>query len=121
MTDLIQVEPAPERRRAFARWAVAQNPKLDTVGPNTFAVPAELFTKAPEDILIGSLVDGHLYVSPQEDSDNGQVEELLGVATPAGLTAAPEPDELTTFPCDQCTRDFATERGRDAHGRQAHA
>ncbi|MEU9033760.1 hypothetical protein AB0D45_02430 [Streptomyces sp. NPDC048352] len=87
MTDLIHVQPTPAQRRAFAQWAVDQTPKLRTVGPNAFAVPAELFTQAPEEILIGSLVDGHRYISPQEDAQEGRAApgELLGVATPEGL------------------------------------
>ncbi|MEE1810849.1 hypothetical protein [Streptomyces sp. BE133] len=124
--------PAPERRRDFARWAVAQTPKLDTVGTSTFGVPAVLFTAVPGGLTIGALVDGHWYVSPQEDEaenkvdmeDKVEVEELLGVATPEGLDAAPEEpspaeaeaeaadddedageragptDELETFRCD---------------------
>ncbi|MBT2490642.1 hypothetical protein J7E96_19405 [Streptomyces sp. ISL-96] len=93
MTDLIHIQPTRAQRRAFAQWAVAQTPKLRTIGPNVFAVPAELFTQAPEEILIGSLVDGHRYVSPQEDAQEGRAApgELLGVATPEGLA---EPSTL---------------------------
>ncbi|MFJ4702816.1 hypothetical protein ACIP5N_32150 [Streptomyces sp. NPDC088768] len=65
MTMLI-VRPAPELRRDFARWAVAQRPKVRTASPTSFAVPTALFTEAPEEILIGSFVDGHRYVSPDE-------------------------------------------------------
>ncbi|MGW8703436.1 hypothetical protein ACWGOK_42135, partial [Streptomyces eurythermus] len=62
---------------------------------STFAVDARLFVEAPEEILIGSLVDGHPYVSPDEDQDQDDGEgpvpagaEVLGVATEAGFTAA---------------------------------
>ncbi|MFC9382786.1 hypothetical protein ACFT0G_30950, partial [Streptomyces sp. NPDC057020] len=68
MTDFLHIQPAQEQRRAFARWAVAQDPKLRTVGPNTFEVPAEAFAQAPEEILIGAMVNGHRYVSPEEDA-----------------------------------------------------
>ncbi|MCX4539001.1 hypothetical protein [Streptomyces sp. NBC_01669] len=44
------------------------------MGTNTFAVPAALFPEAPEGILIGSLVDGHRYVSPEEDAAQGRPE-----------------------------------------------
>lgn len=94
MNDMIEVEPSPEQRRAFAQWAVAQTPKLSTIGPNTFAVPADLFTAAPEEILIGSRVDGRRYTSPDEDAQAGQ---LLGVATAEGL-AAPQVEMRTAEP-----------------------
>ncbi|MFH8577125.1 hypothetical protein [Streptomyces zaomyceticus] len=84
MTDLIRIQPTQGQRRAFAQWATAQEPKVRTVGINTFAVPAELFVEAPEAILVGALVDGHRYVSPEEDAQEGRAApgELLGVDTP---------------------------------------
>jgi hypothetical protein len=89
--DLIYIEPTPEQRTAFARWGVQQTPKVRTVGPSTFAVEARLFVDAPEEILIGSIVDGHRYVSPMEDEANGTPppgSELTGVATPEAFAAA---------------------------------
>jgi hypothetical protein len=89
--DEIHIEPTPEQRVAFARWGVRQTPKVRTVGVSTFAVPARLFVQAPEEILIGALVDGHRYVSPEEDATNGTPPpgaELLGVATEEGFAAA---------------------------------
>lgn len=81
---MIRIRPAAARRRDFARWAVAQNPKIGTVSPQDFAVPADLFVAAPEDVLIGALVDGRPYVSPVEDARNGTPPpgDLLGVNTP---------------------------------------
>lgn len=73
--EIIRVEPAPERRQCFARWAVAQTPKVRTADFDAFAVPSHLFTEAPEGILIGALVDGRLYVpveDDQEDADGGE-------------------------------------------------
>ncbi len=66
-------------RVRFARWAVARTPKVRTVGPSTFAVPNRLFTSVPEGIPLGSVVDGHRYVSPDEET------ELTDVARPEGL------------------------------------
>jgi hypothetical protein len=89
--DEIRIEPTAARRVAFARWAVAQTPKIRTVGPGAFAVPAALFVDAPEEILIGALVDGHRYVSPDEDEATGTPPpggELLGVATAEGFEVA---------------------------------
>jgi hypothetical protein len=67
----IRVQPAARRRKEFALWAIAQSPKVRTVAPNTFAVPGDLFTDIPEEVLIGALVDGHRFVSPSEDAVTG--------------------------------------------------
>ncbi|MEU6628461.1 C2H2-type zinc finger protein [Streptomyces parvus] len=75
---MIEVQPAPEQRRAFARYAVLQKPKWRTVSPTSFNVPADLFPAVPEELLIGSVVDGHRYVSPVEDAE-------LGAQPPARL------------------------------------
>jgi hypothetical protein len=125
----IKVRPAPQRRTAFARWATAQTPQVATCSHSEFAVPPDLFTHMPEELLIGSLVDGHRYVSPVEDAGG----ELLGVAAPeafsgagAGLDFAPLEDAPTSgdadgaYACDRCPRVFTTERGRNTHRRQAH-
>ncbi|MEH0402858.1 hypothetical protein ACFY7V_03465 [[Kitasatospora] papulosa] len=114
MSDIISIQPTRALLVPFARWAVAQAPKVRTDSVNSFAVPAHLFAGMPEDILVGSLVDGRRYVSPLEDAaassgarllgcglcyEEGGEEvhphpecttgaELLGVATPEGL---PEP------------------------------
>ncbi|WP_405893707.1 hypothetical protein OG272_15705 [Streptomyces sp. NBC_00104] len=82
---MIRVQPTAALRVDFARWAVAQTPKVRTVSPSDFAVPAYLFTHMPEPLLLGALVDGRQYV-PVED-EPGEPAELLGVATPEGLTA----------------------------------
>lgn len=152
--NVITVRPERSRLVAFARWATAQTPKIGTVGLGEFGVPADLFVQAPEEILVGALVDGHRYVSPEEDAANGVPEpgdhqdevgqELLGVATPEALTPAaaavagddsdpsdqgpdftpledaPSDEEGGPFACDQCPREFTTERGRDSHRRQVH-
>lgn len=107
---MIRVKPERSLLVAFARWATAQTPKVRTAGLGEFAVPAALFVHAPEEVLIGALVDGHRYVSPSEDRANGLPEpgdyqewpeplgeELLGVAVP-GLEFAPLEDALTDGP-----------------------
>ncbi|MFJ3274020.1 hypothetical protein [Streptomyces sp. NPDC086776] len=68
MSDMILIQPTRDLRKPFAQWAVAQVPKVRTVGTNVFAVPAALFVEAPESVLVGSLVDGTRYVSPDEDA-----------------------------------------------------
>lgn len=149
MSDEIHIEPAPSRRVAFARWGVAQTPKARTVGVATFAVAPRQFVDAPEEILIGALVDGRRYVSPAEDEEDGTPPpgaELLGVATEeeftgsaaaggdssgpdfAPLDDAPagddedqdQSDDGKPYGCDRCPRAFPTERGRNLHRSQAH-
>ncbi|MFB8402206.1 hypothetical protein [Streptomyces sp. NPDC055912] len=159
MTDFLHIQPAQEQRRAFARWAVAQDPKLRTVGPNTFEVPAEAFAQAPEEILIGSLVNGHRYVSPEEDAREGRAapgenapETEHGVPLPEQEAVPGEPlpelpdttygpdavpldpidadryeaatsdatDGAAPYACDDCTKTFSSERGRDSHRRIKH-
>ncbi|MGF0163063.1 hypothetical protein ACQRET_03335 [Streptomyces koyangensis] len=105
MNPLITVQPRPEQRRPFARWAVAQVPKVRTVGPSSFGVPPHLYTDMPEALLRGALVDGHPYRSPADyeatEPAPAGAPELLGVATPDGLRDAvlvpPLPEAPATF------------------------
>ncbi|MFF7143466.1 hypothetical protein ACFZB5_19835 [Streptomyces nodosus] len=145
-TEFIRIHPTRARLIDFARWAVAQTPKVRTVSTNTFAVPQHLFTDMPEPLLIGSIVDGHHYVSPDEDQPPGSQEATPGQplpdvpadsygpdATPlappdfAPLEDAPTEDDDSDandqhdgLTCDVCSRPFTTARGRDTHRRQAH-
>ncbi|QNT94939.1 hypothetical protein HEP81_04667 [Streptomyces griseofuscus] len=97
--ELIRVQPTAALRREFALWAVAQNPKVRTASHYDFAVPADQFIHMPEHLLIGSVVDGHRYVSPDEDqaqkepADSGGAE-LLGVGLPEreGIPGEPLPE-----------------------------
>ncbi|MFM9590715.1 hypothetical protein ACKI16_29435 [Streptomyces scabiei] len=86
----IRVQPAAARRKAFAVWATAQTPKVKTVAPNTFSVPASLFVDAPEEILIGSLIDGQRFVSPAEDAATG--------TPPPGAPVLPEREAVPGEP-----------------------
>jgi hypothetical protein len=104
-SNVIRIKPERSRLVAFARWATAQTPKIGTIGLGEFGVPAHQFVDAPEEVLIGAIVDGHRYVSPTEDAANGTPPpghqhqeqepagaELLGVATPQALTAPGDPE-----------------------------
>jgi hypothetical protein len=91
MTEIIHVQPRRDVRVAFARWAVAQQPKVRTVSADAFGVPAHLFTDMPEGLLRGSLVDGHPYVSPLDHEEETEpappgAPELTGVAGPRLLS-----------------------------------
>lgn len=107
MRNMIEVQPTPEQRRPFAVWAVAQNPKLRTIGTNLFAVPAELFVDIPESILIGSRVDGHRYVSPDEDTAVGRPApgspDQQGQARLLGCGLCYEEDGEEVHPHPECT------------------
>lgn len=127
VSALIRVRPAVELRREFAGWAVAQTPKLRTVSESEFGVPADLFPAVPEELLVGALIDGQPYVPPAPEPVTGAPEppgddpgdDPEGDGTGGDGTAredGPEP-----FVCGVCGRGFGTERGRDAHRRQAHS
>lgn len=62
MQDMIRIQPDPKQRVAFARWGVAQTPKVRTVSVSEFAVPPHLYTHMPERLLLGAVVDGHAYI-----------------------------------------------------------
>ncbi|MER6632311.1 hypothetical protein ABT301_29525 [Streptomyces sp. NPDC000987] len=142
---MITVQPAAAMRVEFAKWAVRQTPKVRTCAPTAFAVPPRLFTHMPENLLIGSIVDGHLYRSPLEDEalaaaaewhtavPGEALPELPGEAygpdtaqlptpdpEPVPADVAPSEGEGAGFVCDVCARPFGTVRGRDTHRRQAH-
>lgn len=135
MLEVIRIEPAPARRQEFAAWAVAQDPKVRTCSATEFAVPADLYAAMPEDILIGSRVDGHRYVSPEQDAafvepapaptpETAQTDVSRG--TGAEEADAPSGPEETlesggnVFICPSCPRTFTTPRGRDTHARIVH-
>jgi len=79
MTDFVHIEPADDQRRAFARWALSQTPKLQTSSSTGTDVPVDLYPDVPVELLEGAFVDGYRYggpAAPQPDS---------------GTTPAPEP------------------------------
>ncbi|MGW3447336.1 hypothetical protein [Streptomyces sp. NPDC001076] len=96
--NLITVRPTRELRVDFARWAVAQTPKVRTCSTTDFAVPPHLFTHMPERLLIGSLVDGHRYVSPVEDERPQRLTAVPGEPLPAVPDSAYGPDATPLDP-----------------------
>ncbi|MDX3067086.1 hypothetical protein PV518_33765 [Streptomyces sp. ND04-05B] len=144
---MITVQPVSTLRVEFAKWAVQQTPKVRTCSPHAFAVPPHLFTHMPEELLVGSTVDGHPYRSPLEDEAPAEEPEWLTAVPgeplpevpetaygpdavplpvpepeqrPAPAGAAPSEGKGAAFNCEVCSRPFATSRGRDTHRRQAH-
>ncbi|WTW95400.1 hypothetical protein OG216_19350 [Streptomycetaceae bacterium NBC_01309] len=127
MNDVIRVQPARDQRVALARWAVAQTPKVRTVSQTVFAVPADLFTHMPEELLTGARVNDHAYISPEPEQESGESFGLPGAEADTAAPVAGSPiataEELETaseFGCGQCDRTFPSERGRDNHRRRAH-
>lgn len=107
-TSMIRVQPSSEQRTEFARWAVGQSPRIRTSSPWEFAVPADLFTLAPESVLVGSLVDGHPYRAVE---DEGPVE------TPqAGVQDFVD----TLYRCEDCDKTSTSAAGLAAHRRAKH-
>lgn len=111
----IRVKPAAHLQTAFAKWAVTQTPKINTCSHVEFCVPPDAFTHMPEELLIGSLVDGHPYISPDEDAETTEHDTAPDDPQPATLGG-----EGAEFTCGVCERPFPTERGRDTHRRRAH-
>lgn len=69
---MIRVRPSKENRKEFAKWAVAN--KVKTVTSNDFHVPANIFNKIPEKLLLNSLVDSLPYVPDSVDCTSSCVE-----------------------------------------------
>lgn len=102
MNHVIRIRPTAALRVEFAQWAVAQRPKVDTVGIHEFGVPARLLAGMPESILIGSTVDGHRYASPEEDATLGRPGP--GASGPAVLAAVGESVPETVIPLNRPDR-----------------
>lgn len=54
----VHIVPAPEHRRDFARWCLAQNPRIETASANGSDVPIDLYPSVPVELLEGAYVDG---------------------------------------------------------------
>ncbi|ATN93709.1 hypothetical protein SEA_ABT2GRADUATEX2_16 [Streptomyces phage Abt2graduatex2] len=70
MGHFVHIEPADDQRRAFARWALAQTPKLQTSSSTGTNVPVDLYPDVPPELLEGAYVDGFRYggqAAPQPD------------------------------------------------------
>lgn len=77
MTYLVLVEPSDEQKAAFARWCLAQNPRIETVSASGSEVPADLFTGMPEELLVGAYIDGRLYRHVVEEVGPADVPQVV--------------------------------------------
>lgn len=88
----IAVHPASENRRAFGAWAVKR--RVRCLAQQGFAVPEELFSQVPTELLIGAKVNGRIYLPA------GPLQDVLEPAVPDGgqLTwpSLPPADDLAT-------------------------
>lgn len=115
MIPLIIVRPDPGHRIGFAQWAVAQEPQVRTCSETEFAVPPHLFTEAPEELLIGATVDGHLYrhVEPDADAGPDAIER-------DSLEAEQPPSQAGLHLCEDCDKVSTSAAGLAAHRRAKH-
>lgn len=93
----IRVQPRRDQLQAFARWAVAQEPKVATCDAHAFTVPTHQFGDVPCELLVGALVDGQRWQPPE-----------------------PVPDRPDVGVCGVCGKEFSTLRGAAAHERMKH-
>ncbi|AKA61683.1 hypothetical protein SEA_YDN12_16 [Streptomyces phage YDN12] len=110
MSDFVHIEPADAQRRAFARWALSQTPKLQTSSSTGTDVPVALYPDVPPELLEGAYVDGFRYggpSSPQADP----VASLTGPKVPASTETGNGPQAATDAPAKK-TRKRAPRRPR---------
>jgi hypothetical protein len=74
MSYSVLIEPADDRRVEFARWCLAQEPRIETASASGSELDSELFKQVPEHLLVGAYVDGRLYrhVEPETRQEDGE-------------------------------------------------
>uniref|UniRef100_A0AAU7GX35 Tail assembly chaperone n=1 Tax=Streptomyces phage Geonosis TaxID=3158856 RepID=A0AAU7GX35_9CAUD len=85
MGHFVHIEPADAQRRAFARWALSQTPKLQTSSSTGTDVPLDLYPDVPPELLEGAYVDGFRYGGPE-------APQPAAVAAPEDLTGPKVPN-----------------------------
>lgn len=96
MTETVEIQPAYEQRRDFARWALSQTPRIETASASTTRVPVALFAIIPEALLVGARIDGTPYRSvidglvPEGDGYKGEPTFDEVVEEQAAIQAAEE-------------------------------
>jgi len=75
MSYKVLIEPADDQRAAFARWCLAQTPRIETASHAGSEVDSELFKQVPEALLVGAHIDGRLYrhVTPEAETEAEEV------------------------------------------------
>lgn len=110
MTQFISVQPAPGQGPALAGWLINHNPYIRTDSANSFAVPPELFTLIPEELLTGSIVDGHAYITPEPETVSGDGSEAAPYAIEfwdnSGQPPESVPEGMVVTQLDECGKPF---------------
>lgn len=97
MTSFVHVEPADDQRRAFARWALSQTPKLQTSSSTGTDVPVDLYPEVPPELLEGAFVDGYRYGGPAAPQP-GAEEAVKAAAAPASDSDGNGPQAASSGP-----------------------
>jgi hypothetical protein len=95
MSGVVHIEPADEQRRAFARWALAQTPKLQTSSSTGTDVPLDLYPDVPPELLEGAFVDGYRYGGPEAPQPDAVAAPKTETA-PTARKAASGPQTATS-------------------------
>lgn len=91
MSDFVHIEPADEQRRAFARWALSQTPKLQTSSSTGTDVPVDLYPEVPPELLEGAYVDGFRYGGPEAPQPDADAPPKVPAGpTSTGTASAPQ-------------------------------
>ena len=127
MDTLIIVQPGPHKRGPMALWLVSEYPEVRTVSESEFGIPPAVFTLMPEELLIGAVVDGHEYISPDLDSEppHPPVSDPRPEMTPtleADPLEAPQSKTISgLFLCEDCDKTSTSAAGLAAHRRAKHS
>lgn len=65
VTTFVHIEPGEGQRQGFARWCLAQEPRIETASATGSDVPLDLYPSIPPELLEGAYVDGYPYGQPQ--------------------------------------------------------
>lgn len=65
VTTFVHIEPGEGQRQGFARWCLAQEPRIETASATGSDVPLDLYPTIPSELLEGAYVDGYPYGQPQ--------------------------------------------------------
>jgi hypothetical protein len=107
----VTVTPAMPLRVPFAQHVVSADPYTRTVGLNEFAVRTDVFTHMPEELLVGSTIDGTPYRAVVDEELPAETDPLADEqhSTISGLHV-----------CEVCDKTSTTAAGLAAHRRAKH-
>lgn len=90
----VHIEAARQHRVGFAKWCLAQDPRIETASATGSDVPVDLYPSVPVELLEGAYVDGFLYNRPDAPGDPVEAPEAPTAAVddvPLGLRGIPVP------------------------------